>query len=176
MLYAGHQPTSEIGQNSWWQPLVGAGERDSRSYCPDTRGQRRAPKGPGSFPRWLADSTCPVRHPSGVRARTRDASRHRVASSIPFSYSLRSLLVARRALMIRIRPSRRACATNRIRRQQMVPPLEGDQAKPESMSTLRGPVRSRAVRNRQRSSRQADRSLQRSQADGMPCSRHRSGA
>lgn len=113
-LSVDHRQPSEVGQNSWRRPLAGVGARDSRSCCPETRGRRRAPEEPGSFPPQLADSTCPVRHLSGERDRIRDGDRHRVASSIPCSYCFRSRLVACRALMIRIRSSRGTCATNRI--------------------------------------------------------------
>ncbi len=115
LLYANRQTISELEGNSSWQFLAGAGERDSRSCCPETRERRRAPRGPGSFPRQRAGSTYPGRRLSSVRDHIRDEGRYRVVSSIPSSYCLRSSLVASRALMMRIRSPRAVCATNRIR-------------------------------------------------------------
>ena len=91
LLYGDHRLTSEIGRNSSWRPHGAAGELDSPNCCPETRGRRRAPRGPSSFRPWHAGSTCPVRHLSSARDRIRDVSRHCcVASPIPSSYCFRS--------------------------------------------------------------------------------------
>src|SRR5713101_3875349 len=91
LLYGDRRLTSEIGRNSSWRPHGAAGELDLPNCCPETRGRRRAPRGPSSFRPWHAGSTCPVRHLSSARDRIRDVSRHCcVASPIPSSYCFRS--------------------------------------------------------------------------------------
>jgi len=110
------RPARVCPWNSSSRPLGATVGLGSPNYCPETPAPHLAPAGPSSFLRLPACSTCLVRHPSRWRGRTRVGVRHCVPSPLGSSYCLCSRRVARRALMIRTRPSRAACATNSTRR------------------------------------------------------------
>ncbi len=110
-----HLPTFWRVWNSSWRPPGAAVEPGSPSCCRETLAPRLAPGEPSSYPQSPAYSTCPVPRPSSGRDHIRGGDRCYVASPIPSSYCLRSRRVARRALMIRTRPSRPAWATKSTR-------------------------------------------------------------